>query len=198
MELNQDEKRPNDAEELFLTLAYNRFYDLFEEVMDDSFWELDAWQRFSKISQGFALYTEVLNYEPMEYVIEAIKIKRPPMEAEIGSNLFKFIRNVLAHFPLFATWDEVWINKPLINWNKEGQSTDKFLTKHQSASEVKYRFWEEDKKQMTYLSINFPKSYSDKKIYLKDIISEKDGVKFSFIMMRNILNTQVEKINEKT
>jgi len=190
-------KKPNDAEELFLTLAYNRFYDLFEEVMDDNFWELDDWQRFSKISQGFALYTEVLNYEPMEYVIEAIKVKRPPMEAEIGSNLFKFIRNVLTHFPFFATWEEVWINKPLINWNKEGQSIDKFLTKHHGTSEVKYRFWEEDKKQMTYMSINFPKSYSDQKIYLKDIISEKDGVKFSFIMMRNILNTQVEEINEK-
>ena len=29
------------------------------------------------------------------------------------------------------------------------------------------------------------------------IINEKDGVKFSFIMMRNILNTQVEEISEK-
>jgi hypothetical protein len=50
---------------------------------------------------------------------------------------------------------------------------------------------------MTYLSINFPSTYGDDKIYLKDIISEKDGVKFSFIMMRNILNTQVEEIKEK-
>jgi hypothetical protein len=32
------EKRPTKAEELFLSIAYNRFYDLFEEVMEDGFW----------------------------------------------------------------------------------------------------------------------------------------------------------------
>ena len=119
------------------------------------------------------------------------------MEAEIGGELFKFVRNLLAHFPLFATWDEVWINKALVNWNKKGRSVDRFLNKYQGKSEVKYRFWEEKKKQMTYLSINFPSTYGDDKIYLKDIITEKDGVKFSFIMMRNILNTQVEEIKEE-
>ena len=195
--LSNENLKPNEAEELFLSLAYNRFYDLFEEVMSDSFWELDAWQRFSKVSHGFSVYAELLNYEPLKHVLNAMKTMRPPMEAEIGGELFKFVRNVLAHFPLFATWDEVWINKTLVNWNKKGQSIDRFLNKYQGKSEVKYRFWEEKKKQMTYLSINFPSTYGDDKIYLKDIISEKDGVKFSFIMMRNILNTQVEEIKEK-
>lgn len=51
---------------------------------------------------------------------------------------------------------------------------------------------------MTYMSINFPKQYDDKKIYLSEILSEKDGVKFSLIMMRNILNTQVESIKNET
>jgi hypothetical protein len=42
---------------------------------------------------------------------------------------------------------------------------------------------------MTYMSMNFPKEYDDRKIYLNEILSEKDGIKFSLIMMRNILNT---------
>jgi len=47
---------------------------------------------------------------------------------------------------------------------------------------------------MTYLSINFPKQYEDNtKIYLKDFLSEKEGIKFSFILIRQILDTQVEK-----
>jgi len=29
---------------------------------------------------------------------------------------------------------------------------------------------------MTYISINFPEQYDDKKIYLSEILSEKDGV----------------------
>lgn len=195
--MSDEHLKPNEAEKLFLSLAYNRFYDLFEEVMNDSFWKLDAWQRFSKVSNGFSVYAELLNYKPLKYILKAMKTQRPPMEAEIGGELFKFVRNVLAHFPLFATWDEVWVNKILINWNRKGQSIDRFLKKYQGSSEIKYRFWEEKKKQMTYLSIDFPSTYSDEKIYLKDIISEKDGVKFSFIMMRNILNTQVEEISEK-
>lgn len=76
--------RPNEAEVEFLTLAYNRFYDIFEEVMNDSFWDKDEWYRFSKIKDGFSVYTELLSYEPIKWVIEVMKKARPPMEAEIG------------------------------------------------------------------------------------------------------------------
>lgn len=192
------ELRPNKAEEFFLNLGYNRFYDLFDEVMNDDFWEKESWYRFSKVSSGFAIYTELLSYKPFGHVLEEIKKHRPPMESEIGGPLLKFVRNVLTHFPLFETWNEVWVNKKLINWQKQGQSIDRFLKKYSGHQEIKYRFWEKDKKQMTYMSIKFPEVYEENKIYLNDIISEKDGVKFSFIMMRKILNTQVESVNEKT
>ena len=53
--------------------------------------------------------------------------------------------------------------------------------------------WEEEKKEMTYLSINFPEKYNDdNNIYLKDIISEEDGSKFCLALMRSILDVQVE------
>ena len=70
--------------------------------------------------------------------------------------------------------------------------------KYVGQKEVKYRFWESDKKRMTYLIIKFPIRYNKtEKVFLKDIVSEKDGVKFSIILMRGILNTQVEEIKEK-
>ena len=186
--------RPNGTEKEFLTLSYNRFYDIFEEVMGESFWEKSKWYRFSRIKEGFAVYSELLNYEPIKWVIEHIKETRPPMEGEIGSKLFKVIRNVITHFPFFESWDEVWISKLIINWHKEGQSIDKFLRKYEGRETVKYRFWEPQKKKMTYLSITFPKQYENStKIYLKDFLTEKEGVKFSFMLMRQILDTQVEK-----
>ncbi len=185
---------PNQAEIEFLTLSYNKFYDIFEEIFDDSFWKRDKYERFSKIKQAFSIYAELLNYEPIKVVIDYLKTSRPPMESEIGSELFKFIRNVIIHFPYFNSWNEVWIKKTIINWSKKGMSIDKFLKKYEGREEVKYRFWEEDKKQMTYLSIKFPPQYNDdSKIYLKDIISEKEGIKFSLILMRQIMDTQVEK-----
>ncbi len=191
------EKRPSKSEELFLSLGYNRFYDLFDEIMQDDFWKKEDWYRFSKVSNIFAVYAELLTYEPFKYVLEQLKKQRPPMESEIGGTLFKFVRNTLAHFPVFETWNDVWVSKELVNWQREGLTIDLFLKKHSGHEEVKYRFWEADKKRMTYMSIRFPEEYGQNKIYLKDIIAEKDGVKFSLIMMRQILNTQVESISEK-
>lgn len=47
---------------------------------------------------------------------------------------------------------------------------------------------------MTYLSINFPTNYNNnEKIFLKDIILEKEGIKFSLILMKNIIDTQIIK-----
>ena len=63
------EIRPNNAEKEFLILAYNRFYDLVDEIMDDSFWEKDAKYRFSRIKDIFCVYSELLNYEPIKWVI---------------------------------------------------------------------------------------------------------------------------------
>lgn len=192
----QEDLRPNKAEIQFLTLAYNRFYDIFTEVMDDSFWGKDSWYRFSKVKDGFAVYSELLNYEPLQWVLENMKISRPPVEAEIARDLFKFIRNVIIHFPFFDSWDDVWVNKSLVNWHKDSQFIDRFIRKYQGKETVKYRFWEADKKRMTYLSIHFPERYeNDASIYLKDLLSEKEGVRFSFILMKQVLDTQVLSVD---
>jgi len=194
----QKDLRPTKAETQFLTLAYNRFYDIFAEIMDDSFWSKDSWYRFSKVKDGFGVYSELMNYELLRWVLDNMKISRPPMEAEIARELFKFIRNIVIHFPFFDRWEDVWINQSLINWHKEGQFIDRFIRKYEGKEPVKYRFWEEQKKKTTYLSIRFPEHYEDDvHIYLKDILSEKEGVKFSFILMKQVLNTQVESVDEQ-
>jgi len=189
-----NEISPDEAEKAFLTLAYNRFYDIFDEIIDELFWGKDEKYRFSRIKDIFYVYSELLNYEPIKWVIEHLKTIRPPMEAEIGGELFKFIRNVISHFPFFDRWDDIWVNKQIVNWNREGQSIDKFLSKYEGHNQVKYRFWEADKKRMTYLSISFPDNYSaGQRISLKDMLSEKEGIKFSMILMRKILDTQTER-----
>ena len=62
-------------------------------------------------------------------------------------------------------------------------------------------YWERNgrevnKKRMTYLSIHFPKHYEDDtKIYLKDLLSEREGVTFAFILMKEVLDTQVMSVD---
>ncbi len=75
--------KPTKLELEFLTLAYNAFYDIFEEVFTDTFWHNSPYYRFSKIKDAFAIYSELLNYEPIKHAINDIKIKRPPMEGKM-------------------------------------------------------------------------------------------------------------------
>jgi len=182
------------AEELFLNLSYNKFYDILSEVYTKDFWEKAPHYRLTKISQAFSIYSEILNHEPFEGVFKWLEKYRPPMEAEISGQLFKFIRNILAHFPFFDSWNEIWVSQELVNWNRPNQSVDKFLKKFCGKTKVKYRFKENLQKGFTYVSINFPEKYDNEKIYLKDIICEEEGVKFTLIMMLRVLNTQVESI----
>ena len=184
--------RPTPEEVRFLTVTYNFFYDIFDEVFEDSFWTQSSYYRFSRIRDAFLIYSEVLEYEPIGWIIEAIKRVRPPMEAEISKELMLLIRNVLIHFPYFKQWDDVEIDKKMINWSKPGQSIDKFFKTFSGHSEIKYRTWNPKKREMTCASIHFPAKYDDdSKIKLRDILSEKEGIKFCLSFMKSILNSQV-------
>ncbi|MGQ4560073.1 hypothetical protein ACUIJQ_12460 [Levilactobacillus hammesii] len=184
----EDGLRPNQQEILFLTLAFNRFYDLYDEiVINDKFWKESPYIRFSKIKDAFNVYGEVLHYEPIRWAIEDMRVSRPPKEAEIAEGLFRSLRNLFAHFPVFTSWDDVWFNQDLLNWNKTNQSIYKFFHRHINDSEVKYRFWDGNRKKMTYLSIRFPKQLHEK-IMLVDVLTEKEGVEFSLILMKKVMD----------
>jgi hypothetical protein len=185
--------RPNAAEIAFLDLAYGRFYALFAEVMDDAFWEKDDWYRFSRVANGFAIYAELLHYPPIGWEIERLRQMRPPAEAEMASDLFRFVRNIITHFPFFDRWDDVWLTKPLINWESQGRSIDKFLRDYSGRDQVRLRIWEPTYKRITYVNVTYPDAYEgDTKIYLRDILTEREGVKLSFVLMKQIADTQVE------
>ena len=62
---------------------------------------------------------------------------------------------------------------------------------------IKYRIWEKSKKLMTYIFINFPEEYNDNIIFLKDIVSEKEGIKLCICFMKEILDVQVDSDEEQ-
>lgn len=190
------EPRPNQSEIRFLNLAYNFFYDLYDEISADEFWEKDVYYRFSKAKDCFLVYSELLDYEPIGWFLQALKKLRPPMEAELANEYFLFLRNLIVHFPVFNTWDEVFFDKQLINWSRPGQSIDRFLATYAGHQPVKYRVWNPKKKTMTYVSINLPAKYDNEKMFLKDLMPEKDGLIFSLSLMRQVLDSQVESVRE--
>ena len=170
---------------------------MYEEITSENFIEENAQIRFFKLREAFSIYKELLSYEPIKSYIDWMKHGgRPPLEGVIADGLFSFIRNLLLHFPVFKTWDEVYINKTLATWSKTGQ-IDRFLNKCQQikidgTGTLHYRIWEVKKKKMTYFTINFPEEYGEENIFLKDIISEDVGMKFCMALMREVLDTQVK------
>jgi len=186
---------PTSDEVEFLNLSFNRFMNLFEEIISDEFWSKPDYIRFSKAKDLFAVYAEVLKYPPMQWVIDANK---RPNFSEVGSDLFRFIRHVLMHFPFFEKWEDVWIKQSLVNlYSNRPQFIHKFLTENEGKDAFKYRFWEEKHNRMTYISVSLPKDYTKgEKIYLRDMVPEKDGVKFSAIFMWDIMKAQVEEISD--
>jgi len=188
---------PNQAEEKFLSLAYNRFYDIMEIVFDDDFWLNSSEYCFNLFKDAISIYSELLHYEPIKWYHDHIRTARPPMEAELSADLMKFIRNVILHFPFFKSWDEVFINKMLVNWQKPNQSIDKFLKEYAGKPSVKYRYWKKTTKTLSYIEICFPSNYDDRDIYLKDIVKNKEGVEFLLVLMRKTIDSQVESMKPK-
>lgn len=189
-------KKPNEKEKIALGLFYKRFYDLYEELSNDNFFKNKSSYRFYMIREIFSVYKELLGYKPIQYHIELIKKTRPPLEGIIVNDLFSFIRNLLLHFPIFDNWDDVYISKDLATWNKAG-TIHRFLEnsskiKINDKGTIKYSIWEKSKKLMTYISINFPEEYNDNIIFLKDIVSEKEGIKLCISFMKEILDFQID------
>ena len=181
----------NSKEYEFLNLATNRFMKLYEEINNCSFMDLNAETRLYKIKDFFSIYTEMLLYPPMKDHIDFIEKTRPPMESVIVSDLVKFIRNILAHFPFFTTWDEIYISKQLVNWASSGRSIDKFLEKYQGHEDVLYRFKVNSTGEWRYPTIKFPPIYNDDKIFLKDIINERDGILLCVVLMFKVVSSQI-------
>jgi hypothetical protein len=186
---------PTSDEVEFLNLSFNRFLDLFGDIMTNEFWQEEPRHRFFKTKELFAVYSEILKYPPVQWVIDSGK---RPNHSDVGRDLFKLIRHVLMHFPFFEQWDDVWIKKSLVNlYSPRPQLIDRFLSINEGKEKLKYRFWEAKKRKMTYIAITFPKDYTKGgKVYLKDLLQEEDGVKFSAIFMWNILKAQVQEIKD--
>jgi hypothetical protein len=190
----------SDKERFFLELAFRRLKTIREEICfkNSSFWQKDSYYRFARIKEAFVLFTEISSHKSIRLFPNLYDEKF--LFPFLTNEVFRFVRNVISHFPLFDSWDDVWISKSLINWNKAGQSIDKFLKNNVGKETLGYAYKEEyeDKSVFpTMVDFNFPKSYDENsKIYLKEMISEKDGIIFSIRIMVFIIEGTQKTINE--
>lgn len=73
---------------------------------------------------------------------------------------------------------------------------NKFLNKYQGHEDVKYRFMEANSRKWRYPTIKFPPVYNEDRIFLKDIVNEKDGILLCVVLMFNVVSSQIVKLKE--
>lgn len=193
-----DSVRPTKKEQKALRVFLNKFYRLYDEIVSNSFMDNSPDLRFYKIKDLFAIYRELLDYELINAYLKWIKSGgRPKYDGIISDGLFTCIRNIFARYPLFDSWDDVYIDKDLATWNKDGR-INKFLSncdkvKIDGKPIVKYRIWQYETRKMTYFTINLSNSYKQgRKVFLRKIVSEGVGVKFFAEMIKRIVDVAIE------
>lgn len=187
---------PTDRHLMFLNLAYNKFLDIKELILSDSFMTLSDEYRLFKVQQLYSIYSELLRYEPLKEFKGTLKKIRPPEEAIIGYEFFDVIRHIVSHFQFYDRWNDIEYSKDLILWNGVEGSIHRYMMKYEGKTETKFRIWNDQKKEFIYVSIKYPDKYSEgKTIKLSDLINEHEGLIFSTVIMTRILMTQVKEIS---
>jgi transposase InsO family protein len=57
-----DHIHPTIIEKEFLDISYNRFHDLYDEIMNETFWDKEPSYRLYRVKEIFAVYFELLKY----------------------------------------------------------------------------------------------------------------------------------------
>lgn len=136
-------------------------------------------RKFELLIKLSSLTTELINdeeiFNKMKKVAESSQINGDNIEDKF--NTFKMIRNVVQHFPIFDSWEEIYISTDLLDWNNpNGNQIKKYFN---SDKEFSYKiFLKEEKEwiQKREINIKTPKLGKYNKIYLKDILSLDDAL----------------------
>ena len=91
---------PTKAEFRVLEIGYNRFLDLYEDVMNENFMRKRPATRLAIVKDLCSVYSELIKYAPLEFVLE--NAERPHFKL-MGKELINFLRNLLLHFPYFES-----------------------------------------------------------------------------------------------
>lgn len=98
---------------------------------------------------------------------------------EIKIETFDFIRNILIHFPIFESWDDIYISKELLGWNKPYNGSIVKYFKKNSGKTFTYRIFLNEYDEWVEkhtITVTIPELKDNTKIFLKDILSLDNAI----------------------
>lgn len=136
------------------------------------------------------LIDELLSDDDMRNQFEKALIHME--NSEIKISVFSMIRNVLAHFPFYEEWNEIYLNEEILNWNNaKGKSIYKFFSENNAGKilsyDVYFKLSHSDKKIKHTINITIPAIKDG--FYMKDFISLGD-LYYTFFLIDHLLEKQ--------
>ena len=134
---------------------------------------------FDKVQKLSALVTELLKDKEIKEKFEELanQSKVNGENNDVKLEVFTMLRNIILHFPFFDKWEDIYLNRKILNWNRNKKgSIEKFFDKNKN-KKLKYTIYMKHENKWNpehEVNIEIPNLDDNKKIYLKDIISIKD------------------------
>lgn len=115
------------------------------------------------------------------------------------SETFRMLRNLIAHFPIFEKWEDIFITKNMLRWNNKIGFIEGYFSKN---SGRKLEFSVYTRKDSFYnktkdFEIIVPELKESKRTYLKDIISLENAM-WLFALVGYYLEWKDWQINPDT
>lgn len=176
----------DEVEELFLAKLKPLVDDLYGTILY-GYPKGDNEEMFNVIKEISAIFDEIIKIDSNRKEFESLL--RDSIvggdQYECKREMFRLIRHILVHFPVFNKWDDVFINRKIVRWNNNMYGgIEKFFDKY-GGSKIDFSIY--TKKDYFYdktksFSIKIPSLKDSEPVYLKDMISFED-VLWLFILV---------------
>lgn len=164
------------------TLFAEKIKEKIDKALDYTYrFNVNDNEKFEVIKQLASLVSELLDKDGIkEKLIELANTSTVNGENnEIKIETFDLIRNILIHFPIFESWDEICISKKLLKWNtdKNGQIIKYFEKNCNKSFEYRIFLNENDEwVERHTITVTIPELNDNNTIYLKDILSLDNAI----------------------
>ena len=156
--------------------------DLYGIIIYGDYYSVDDAEKFALLRKISILFNELLgdkdNKLSFNELLSNTVVDKEQFEAK--SSTFSMIRHLLVHFPIFETWDSIFITKNLLNWNNGNRkgAIERYFSKYSGKTlkfsiytRVDYHF---DKTRD--FDIPVPQIHNSKQCYIKDFLSLDDAL----------------------
>lgn len=139
--------------------------------------------RFNMLRELSTLTTELLKYDNIENKILSLANQSTVngTDNEIKLKTFKMIRNVIAHFPIFDSYEDIIISEEILSWNDSKNGSVKKYFDEFGGKTLKCRIYykmpsDREYKEIKTISFKIEKIDNGNTIKLCDMLSLNDAI----------------------